>query len=80
MDLRTGVCPLCRSAAVHLIDGATLTGNNRIPVSAFGSASLSRYICVTCGYTQEFMEFPEDRDKVARKWPRVDPGHGPPRQ
>ncbi|HEY1014042.1 MAG TPA: hypothetical protein VGE07_15120 [Herpetosiphonaceae bacterium] len=73
MDLRTGTCPQCQGTAVHVIDGSTLTGANRIPVSAFGHASLNRYICADCGFTQEWMEDPEDRRRIAKKWPAVRP-------
>ncbi|HYF65086.1 MAG TPA: hypothetical protein VD886_19830 [Herpetosiphonaceae bacterium] len=72
MDLRTGVCPLCQATAVHVLDGAL--GQTRLPISAVGKAVITHYVCTHCGYTQDFMESPKDRGKVAEKWPHVTPG------
>ena len=76
MDLRTGVCPLCQGSAVSMIDGASFRGANRIAAGSFLVVSLNRYVCICCGYTQEFVEDPEALKRIAARWPRVLPEAG----
>jgi hypothetical protein len=73
MDLRTGTCPLCHTSTVHVVASNALGPATHVPLSAFTAAAVTRYVCTTCGYIQGFIEEPDQRSKVAQKWPHLPP-------
>lgn len=72
----TRICPKCGSNDIVIVDGYAGpygTGNN-IMVSGgiFGAVRVDRYICVNCGFTEEWIERTELDQKLAKskKWHR----------
>ena len=49
---RTDRCPKCGSADIAVVPPGRY---NSIPVG-FGGAKLERYICLSCGFTEEWVE------------------------
>lgn len=51
---KTGFCPKCGSTSVTLIP-SELGTYNQIKIDLFGSADLTRYICTSCGYMEQYV-------------------------
>ena len=53
------ICPKCNSSDILIIDGnvgAYGTGNNIMTGSTvFSAVNVNRYICCSCGYTEEWI-------------------------
>ena len=49
---KTGRCPKCGAAYIAVVPPGRY---NSIPVG-FGGAKLERYICLSCGFTEEWVE------------------------
>ena len=64
---RTRICPKCGSNEIYVIDGYTGpygSGNNvMIGATVFTAVKVNRYICCTCGFTEEWINR-EDLPKV----------------
>lgn len=60
-------CPKCRSTNIVRIDGYAVaygSGNNVLTgASIFSAVNVNRYICGSCGFTEEWID-KEDLDKV----------------
>ena len=68
----TNLCPKCRSTDIVRIDGsvgAYGTGNNVIlGNTVFSAVKVHRYICCSCGYTEEWIDTDDlDRIKFSKK-------------
>ena len=63
-----GICPKCRSNHIVRVDGyaGAYGSGNHIMVghSIFSSVNVNRYICCSCGYTEEWID-KEDIDRIA---------------
>lgn len=63
----TKICPKCNSNNIVRIDGyagAYGSGNNiMVGASIFSAVNVNRYICCTCGYTEEWID-KDDIDKI----------------
>ena len=61
------ICPKCGSNEIYVIDGYTGpygSGNNvMIGATVFSAVKVNRYICCTCGFTEEWIDR-EDLPKV----------------
>ena len=67
----TKLCPKCSSNNIILIPGNTGpygVGNN-IPAgkTIFSYVNVNRYLCATCGYSEEWVER-EDIERIAKKY------------
>ena len=66
---RTRICPKCGSNEIYVIDGYTGpygSGNNvMIGATVFTAVKVNRYICCTCGFTEEWINR-EDLEKVKK--------------
>lgn len=51
-------CPKCSSTSVIRIEGQKLNQNQVISLNRWGTqtAVLDRYLCVACGYTEEWLQ------------------------
>ena len=62
-------CPKCGSENIVRIDGysgAYGTGNNiQVGMSIFSAVNVNRYICCTCGFTEEWIDT-EELEKVEK--------------
>lgn len=63
----TGFCPKCRSTDLVRMDGYSGpygTGNNMmVGNTIFSAVNVNRYICLACGFTEEWIDR-EDLEKV----------------
>lgn len=63
------VCPKCGSTDILVIDGYTGaygSGNNIITGNTvFSAVNVDRYICCSCGFTEEWIN-KEDIDKIKK--------------
>ena len=61
------VCPKCQATNIVRIDGyagAHGAGNNvMVGMSIFSAVNVNRYICCSCGFTEEWID-KEDIEKV----------------
>ena len=62
-------CPKCGSENIVRIDGysgAYGTGNNvQVGMSIFSAVNVNRYICCSCGFTEEWIDT-EELEKVEK--------------
>lgn len=76
-SMKSGICPKCERASVcegtEVWNKSGSHHGNRIPISAFASVALDNYVCVACGYVESYVHDPAKLEKIARKWPRVEP-------
>ena len=73
--IKRGICPACGSKDIHVnptvgreVKG---TGLNIMPIGWFDIAKLDNYVCVNCGYVESYVGNPRDRERIAKKWPKV---------
>ena len=63
----TKICPKCSSSDIVRFDGyagAYGSGNNlMVKGSIFSAVNVNRYVCCTCGFTEEWIDM-EDMEKV----------------
>ena len=56
----TGICPKCQSNDIVRFDGysgAYGTGNNiMVGKSIFSAINVNRYVCCSCGFTEEWID------------------------
>ena len=64
----TGKCPKCESAKLICVPGHTGSfgsGNNvRVGVVKWFTIPVARYVCASCGYSEEWIEAPSDVRKL----------------
>ncbi len=65
-------CPKCSSRKILRIPGlagAYGSGNN-IPMgmTVFSSIKVTRYVCRECGYSEEWIDYSEDLEKLKKKY------------
>lgn len=63
------VCPKCGGTDILIVDGSVGgygTGNNiMLGASIFSAIDVDRYICCSCGYTEEWVNM-EDMEKIKK--------------
>ena len=61
-------CPKCDSRQVVEVIGSNMNQHQNIPLNkwSFRNATLDRYICVDCGYTEEFVQLTDSFKAWAR--------------
>jgi predicted nucleic-acid-binding Zn-ribbon protein len=69
---QSNVCPKCSSREIIRIPGqagAYGSGNN-IPMGTFifSSIKVTRYLCGHCGYSEEWIDNPDDLKKIKNKF------------
>lgn len=62
-------CPKCNSFDVIKVEGYSINAYQKIPLTKWSTknAILDRYICVDCGYTEEYVQLDPSFAKWARK-------------
>lgn len=76
--LRSGICPKCASNEVYSDNYATKRGERMIiPITGFKRFFLDSYICINCGYVEEWIPEKELKDakmieKVKENWVKVE--------
>jgi hypothetical protein len=65
-------CPKCRSTEVIRVPGEIGgygAGNNiRVGMTFFSAVKVTRYLCGTCGFSEEWVDSSEEIAKVRKKF------------
>jgi len=68
----TGSCPKCSSRELLRIEGesgAHGAGNNiQVGWTIFSAVRVTRFLCTSCGFSEEWIESPEDIAKLVEKF------------
>jgi len=76
--LKTGVCPKCKSTEIYANKAVVkVASRNAISVSSFTSLFSDDYLCISCGYLEQYVNdvYLKDTkkiDKVKQKWEKVE--------
>ena len=66
----SNTCPKCKSRTVVRIqdNGRYANGNNIYTTTRtlFGRIPVIRYVCCSCGYVEEWVETPEELEKIRK--------------
>lgn len=66
----TSICPKCHSSGIIRIPGnvgAYGTGDNiKAGFTNFSAVKVTRYLCASCGYTEEWIDDPDDIEKLKK--------------
>ena len=68
---KTGICPKCGGTELVKVPG-TASGNgrfccNEVPLGILGAAPVDRYVCCTCGYSEEWLR-KSNLDDIRERW------------
>ena len=65
-------CPKCQSADIVRISGDVRgygAGNNiNIGMTIFSSVKVTRYLCASCGFSEEWIDSADDIRKLKKKY------------
>ena len=68
----THTCPKCNSREIMRIEGRMggYSGGNDIPAGSFSfrTVKVTRYLCGSCGFSEEWIDAPEDLHKLKEKY------------
>ena len=68
----THTCPKCNSQEIMRIEGRMggYSGGNDIPAGSwsFRTVKVTRYLCGSCGFSEEWIDAPEDLHKLKEKY------------
>lgn len=62
----TKICPKCQN-----VDIVRIARPNNSIIPGFGGVILSKYICLNCGYLEEWIEVKEDLEKIKKKFKEI---------
>lgn len=66
-------CPKCQNTEIIRIPGevrAFGAGNNiSVGATIFGAVKVTRYLCPSCGFSEEWIESADDIAKIRKKYP-----------
>ena len=76
MDLcmkQSWTCPKCGSKDIVRVDGlggAFGANGNVIRMGMMSSSAIpvTRYVCISCGFTEEWVDIPEDRERLRERY------------
>jgi predicted nucleic-acid-binding Zn-ribbon protein len=64
-------CPKCQSSDIARIEGqvgAYGSGNNVfLGSTVFSAVKVTRFVCLDCGFSEEWIESKEDLEKIRKK-------------
>ncbi len=67
----TNICPKCGGGDLLTVPGSAEAygmGNNiRVGVTIFSAVLVNRYVCCSCGYSEEWIDV-EDMEKLKKKY------------
>ena len=72
----THVCPKCHASSIARVPGGALAygAGNNIPVglTILSAVPVSRYVCLNCGFVEEWIDTPDDLAKLRNKYGQSD--------
>ena len=70
--MKNGICPKCNGSEVYVLPAKGPSNNfHRIPIEGLASAKLTQYICVDCGYVEEYIDDETKLEQIRQNWIRV---------
>ena len=69
--MKSGQCPKCESAEVHVVSSVRNTFVVPLGVLSMVGSATSLYICAHCGFVEIYVQDPSDLPKIAEKWPKL---------
>ncbi|GAB5492464.1 MAG: hypothetical protein Phog2KO_26790 [Phototrophicaceae bacterium] len=70
-----GICQCCGATGIKSgakIEGKEgLRGSNRLPIDSKISVELDNYVCVTCGYTESYINNRSILNRIEKQWQKV---------
>ena len=66
--MKTGTCVKCSSDDILRIDGRDAGDHIAVGVTIFSMVMVTRYMCVACGYSEEWIDKPEHRAKLVDRY------------
>ncbi len=70
--MKNGICPKCNSFEVYVLPPKWPSNNfHKIPIDGLTLASVTQYICVDCGYVEEYVSDASKLEKIRQNWSRV---------
>ncbi|MEV0133793.1 hypothetical protein AB0H83_35675 [Dactylosporangium sp. NPDC050688] len=68
----THTCPKCRASSIARVPGGSNAygAGNYIPVglTTFSAVPIARYLCLNCGYVENWVDNPADLVKLRQKY------------
>ena len=68
----TATCPKCGKKDIVRVDGMNGFSSNwhaiRMGMMSANSIPVTRYVCVNCGYVEEWIDVLEDREKIKERF------------
>ncbi len=64
----TNICPKCQSKVIVRIPGSVQGDGNFIQAGWLSSIEVVRYMCGQCGYTEEWIDRPEDIKNLTNEY------------
>lgn len=68
----TGICPKCGKTVISRIDGMEGFSSSwhaiRMGMIASNSVPVTRYVCISCGFVEDWVDVPEDREKIKERY------------
>jgi hypothetical protein len=65
-------CPKCQSTDIVRIPGRLSANSPGINITVgwtnFSAVQVTRYLCASCGFIEEWVDFPDDIAKVKKKY------------
>jgi hypothetical protein len=76
--MKSGQCPKCGAAAVYFLPaGSPVNPINALRISRMAYAPVDTYVCVSCGYSEQYVVEGEKRSAIADHWEHVEGPRAP---
>ena len=66
--MKTGTCVKCKSDDILRIEGSDSGDHIAVGMTVFSYVMVTRYMCVACGYSEEWVDKPEQRAKLVKRY------------
>ena len=65
---RTNTCPKCQSPEIAKVPG-DLQSSIGVPFGPLGWAAVTRYLCMQCGFMEQYVDDAKGLEKIAKRYP-----------
>ena len=74
--MKNGLCPKCNSTNVFMKNNGIWLGGHTLPLTIFpgsigSGANCESYVCVDCGYFENYVVTKELLEEIRQKWNKV---------
>jgi len=68
-------CPKCQNTEIAIVEGGAFKGNIYNTLSyGLTTIYLTRYVCTTCGFTENYIDDPKSLQKIKEKFIKPEDG------